>query len=37
LAFWSEFVSAFAAQVNSLCASVTAVYLPFFFFWESIN
>jgi len=27
LAFWSEFASAFAAQVHSLCASVTAVYL----------
>ena len=24
LAFWSEFASAFAAQVHSLCASVTA-------------
>jgi hypothetical protein len=32
LAFWSEFASAFAAQVHSLCASVTAVYLPFFVF-----
>jgi len=31
-AFWSEFASAFAAQVHSLCASVTAVYLPFFVF-----
>ena len=28
LVFWSEFSSAFAAQVHSLCASVTAVYLP---------
>ena len=28
----SEFASAFAAQVHSLCASVTAVYLPFFVF-----
>jgi len=26
LAFWSEFASAYAAQVHSLCASVTAVY-----------
>jgi hypothetical protein len=25
-------LSAFAAQVHSLCASVTAVYLPFFVF-----
>jgi len=32
LAFWSEFASAFAAQVHSLCASVTAVYLFFFVF-----
>jgi len=32
LAFWSEFASAFAAQVHSLGASVTAVYLPFFVF-----
>jgi len=32
LAFWSEFASAFAAQVHSVCASVTAVYLPFFVF-----
>jgi len=32
LAFWSEFASACAAQVHSLCASVTAVYLPFFVF-----
>ena len=32
LAFWSEFASAFAAQVHSLCASVTAVYLSFFVF-----
>jgi hypothetical protein len=32
LAFWSEFASALAAQVHSLCASVTAVYLPFFVF-----
>ena len=32
LAFWSEFASAYAAQVHSLCASVTAVYLPFFVF-----
>jgi len=32
LAFWSEFAGAFAAQVHSLCASVTAVYLPFFVF-----
>jgi len=32
LAFWSEFASAFAAQVHFLCASVTAVYLPFFVF-----
>jgi len=32
LAFWSEFASAFAAQVHSLSASVTAVYLPFFVF-----
>jgi len=30
--FWSEFAGAFAAQVHSLCASVTAVYLPFFVF-----
>ena len=30
--FWSEFASAYAAQVHSLCASVTAVYLPFFVF-----
>ena len=37
LAFWSEFASACAAQVNSLCASVTAVYLPFLVFGESIN
>ena len=27
-----EFASAFAAQVHSLCASVTAVYLSFFVF-----
>ena len=27
LAFWSEFASAFAAHVHSLCASVTAVYM----------
>ena len=26
MAFWSEFSSAYAAQVHSLCASVTAVY-----------
>ena len=32
LAFWSELAGAFAAQVHSLCASVTAVYLPFFVF-----
>ena len=32
LAFWSEFASAYAAQVYSLCASVTAVYLPFLLF-----
>ena len=32
MAFWSEFASSFAAQVHSLCASVTAVYLPFFVF-----
>jgi hypothetical protein len=32
LAFWSEFASAYAAQVHTLCASVTAVYLPFFVF-----
>jgi len=32
LAFWSEFASACAAQVHSLCASVTALYLPFFVF-----
>ena len=32
MAFWSEFASAYAAQVHSLCASVTAVYLPFFVF-----
>jgi len=32
LAFWSEFAGAFAAQAHSLCASVTAVYLPFFVF-----
>jgi len=32
LAFWSEFAGAFAAQVHYLCASVTAVYLPFFAF-----
>jgi hypothetical protein len=31
-AFWSEFASAFAAQVHSFCASVTAVYLSFFVF-----
>ena len=29
-AFWSKFASAFAAQVHFLCASVAAVYLPFF-------
>jgi len=32
LAFWGEFASAFAAQVHSICASVTAVYLSFFVF-----
>jgi hypothetical protein len=34
MAFWSEFASVFEAQnqVHSLCASVTAVYLPFFVF-----
>ena len=32
MANWSEFASAYAAQVNSLCASVTALYLPFFVF-----
>ena len=32
MAFWSEFASAFAAQVYSVCASVTAVYLRFFVF-----
>jgi len=32
LAFWSEFASAFAAQVRSVCASVAAVYLSFFVF-----
>ena len=32
LAFWSEFTSAFAAQVHSICASVTAVCLSFFVF-----
>ena len=32
LAFWNVFAGAFAAQVHSLCASVTAVYLPFFVF-----
>jgi hypothetical protein len=37
LAFWSEFASAYAAQVHSLCDSVTAVYLPFFVFGKSIN
>jgi len=40
--FWGEFVSADAAQVRSVCAcaSVTALYLPFFVFecfWGSIN
>ena len=30
VSLWSEFASAFAAQVHSLCASVTAVYLSFF-------
>ena len=29
LAFWSEFASAYAAQVHYLCASVTAMYLPY--------
>jgi hypothetical protein len=37
LAYWSEFASAYAAHVYSLCASVTAVYLPFFISRESIN
>jgi hypothetical protein len=32
LQFWSEFASAHATQVNSLSASVTAVYLLFFVF-----
>ena len=32
LSFWSEFASACAAQVHSLCAFVAAVYLPFFVF-----
>ena len=32
LAFWSEFASAYAAQVYSVCASVTDVYLLFFVF-----
>jgi hypothetical protein len=32
IGLWSEFASACAAQVHSLCASVTAVYLPFFVF-----
>ena len=34
---WSEFTSAFAAQVHSLCASVTAVYLPFFVYGRVIT
>ena len=39
LAFWSEFAIAYAAQVYSLCASVTAVYLSFFVFgtWGKPN
>ena len=32
MAFWSEFASAYAAQVHSACASVAAAYLPFFVF-----
>jgi len=37
LAFWSEFASACVAQVHSLCASVTAVYLPFLVFGRVLN
>jgi len=37
LAFWSEFASAYAAQVHSFCASVTAVYLPFCFFGRALT
>ena len=36
-AFWSEFASAYAAQVHSSCASVSAVYLPFFVFGRDIQ
>ena len=37
MAFWSEFSGAFAAQVHSVCASVTAVYLPFFVFGRELT
>ena len=37
LTFWSEFASAFAAQVHSLCASVTAAYLSFFVFGRVLS
>ena len=39
LASWSELAIAYATQMHALCASVTAVYLPFFVlcFWEIIK
>ena len=37
LAFWSELASAFAAQVHSLCASMTSVYLSSFVLGGGFN